>query len=317
MEGTFHRRELKLPAVSFSSSEGRQFFAESLVDGFLDGYFPLAENYITQGHPAFCGLGSLTMALNSLLVDPKRIWQGVWRWFDESMLDCCENPEVVKTQGISLAKLACLARCNGALSTLKHADTITEDIFREDIKRATNFILADVDTEHADNSRSVIICSYGRRALNQTGDGHFSPIGAYNSRRDMVLIMDVARFKYPAHWVPLSMLFAAMNTVDADAGKYRGYMVISIGDNMASTLDCCASLCVTEGSQVTLPPLEVSGKGTDSTASDAASPPTAGAADGGSINDAARQAVQDRVNMFLNHSCKNCSVSGCCSTNSA
>jgi glutathione gamma-glutamylcysteinyltransferase len=76
MEGSFHRRELNSPALAFSSNEGRQIFRESMEDEFLEGYYALAENYMTQGHVAFCGLGSLTMALNALLVDPKRIWQG-------------------------------------------------------------------------------------------------------------------------------------------------------------------------------------------------------------------------------------------------
>lgn len=58
------------------------------------------------GHPAFCGIGSLTMALNALLLDPNRVWQGVWRWFDESMLDCCEPLDVVRLKGIILPKLA-------------------------------------------------------------------------------------------------------------------------------------------------------------------------------------------------------------------
>ena len=39
------------------------------------------------------------------------------------------------------------------------------------------------------------------------GDGHFSPIGGYNAREDLVLILDTARFKYPPHWVPLPMLY--------------------------------------------------------------------------------------------------------------
>jgi glutathione gamma-glutamylcysteinyltransferase len=45
----------------------------------MEAYFPLAEQYSTQGHPAFCGIGSLTVALNALLVDPHRVWKGVWR----------------------------------------------------------------------------------------------------------------------------------------------------------------------------------------------------------------------------------------------
>lgn len=56
----------------------------------------------------------------------------------------------------------------------------------------------------------------------QTGSGHFSPIGGYHAGKDMVLILDVARFKYPPHWVPLSLLWEAMNTVDEATGHRRG-----------------------------------------------------------------------------------------------
>lgn len=59
--------------------------------------------------------------------------------------------------------------------------------------------------------------------LVQTGTGHFSPIGGYHAGRDMALILDVARFKYPPHWVPLSLLWEAMNTLDEASGHRRGY----------------------------------------------------------------------------------------------
>lgn len=57
----------------------------------------------------------------------------------------------------------------------------------------------------------------------QTGTGHFSPIGGYHAERDMVLILDVARFKYPPHWVPLSLLWEAMESIDESTGRHRGY----------------------------------------------------------------------------------------------
>lgn len=56
----------------------------------------------------------------------------------------------------------------------------------------------------------------------QTGTGHFSPIGGYHAEKDMALILDVARFKYPPHWVPLSLLWEAMDTVDDASGHRRG-----------------------------------------------------------------------------------------------
>ncbi|XP_076921438.1 glutathione gamma-glutamylcysteinyltransferase 1-like isoform X1 [Bidens hawaiensis] len=43
----------------------------------------------------------------------------------------------------------------------------------------------------------------------------------------MALILDVARFKYPPHWVPLKLLWEAMDTVDDTSGFRRGFMLIS------------------------------------------------------------------------------------------
>ena len=57
----------------------------------------------------------------------------------------------------------------------------------------------------------------------QTGTGHFSPIGGYHAGRDMVLMLDVARFKYPPHWIPLKLLWEAMDTIDEATGHRRGY----------------------------------------------------------------------------------------------
>ncbi|KAK9733767.1 hypothetical protein RND81_04G090900 [Saponaria officinalis] len=57
----------------------------------------------------------------------------------------------------------------------------------------------------------------------------------------MVLILDVARFKYPPHWIPLTLLWDAMNTVDSATGEHRGYMLISRQQQQPSllyTLSC-------------------------------------------------------------------------------
>jgi glutathione gamma-glutamylcysteinyltransferase len=220
LNGTYHRRELNPPAIPFCDRQGRELFKESLDDGLLESYFPLSEQFTTQSHPAFCGIGSLTMALNSLLLDPQRVWQGIWRWFDESMLDCCVSHEVIKLKGITIPKLACLARCNGAEATLKYATEVTMEEFRQDIIRVSSQAIDDM-------KREVIIVAYNRPVVNQTGSGHYSPIGGYNRRSDMVLIMDVARFKYPPHWIPLELLYDAMKSIDQETNKSRGYILIS------------------------------------------------------------------------------------------
>lgn len=34
----------------------------------------------SQDEPAYCGLASLAMTLNTLNIDPRRTWKGPWRW---------------------------------------------------------------------------------------------------------------------------------------------------------------------------------------------------------------------------------------------
>ena len=79
------------------------------------------------------------MALNALGIDPGRAWKGPWRWFDESLLDCCEPLPVVQQQGIPLRKLHCLARCNGAQSRMTYGDAVSLDAFREVITFVWSF----------------------------------------------------------------------------------------------------------------------------------------------------------------------------------
>ena len=65
----------------------------------------------------------------------------------------------------------------------------------------------------------VLVLSYSRKVLGQTGDGHFSPVGGYHPERDLVLILDTARFKYPPHWVSLRLIWDAMLALDKSTGE--------------------------------------------------------------------------------------------------
>ena len=193
-------------------------------------YFPLSESFQTQADPSYCGLGSLTMVLNAMLLDPQRVWKGVWRWFDEvNILTCCTTHDHVKTSGITLAEVDCLAKCSGADSQIKYASVISENEFREDI------ISCCFDNNIGDESHTKLVyclVSYSRSKLNQTGQGHFSPIGGYHKPSDMVLIMDVARFKYPPHWVPLADLYQAMLDIDSESSKSRGYLLLRLPNEL-------------------------------------------------------------------------------------
>jgi hypothetical protein len=72
-----------------------------------------------------------------------------------------------------------------------------------------------------------MIISYSRQEFGQTGDGHFSPVGGYHAASDRLLLLDVARFKYPPHWLPLKLVWKAMCRIDPETAQSRGYMVLS------------------------------------------------------------------------------------------
>lgn len=142
--------------------EMQQLLLEAIHTGMAEGFYKLISNFQTQSEPAYCGLATLAMVLNALAIDPGRKWKGKhgsnifesylillcfefrhstiflitsfyagpWRWFDESMLDCCESLEVVKERGISFGKLVCLAQCSGAKVEAFRASRSSVDEFR-------------------------------------------------------------------------------------------------------------------------------------------------------------------------------------------
>lgn len=215
---TLYRRPLPEHNIAFSSVEGRALFQQALVDGTAQSFFALSEQFHTQAEPAFCGLASLVVVLNALGIDPQRTWRGPWRWFSEELLDCCVPLARVRETGISIGQLACLARCNGAEAVVHRPTTDSLESFREAV------LLSCRSTDGP-----FVIVSYARDALGQTGDGHFSPLAAYDGAHDRVLVLDVARFKYPPHWVPLAELYAAMLPLDPSTQQSRGWVVVDRG----------------------------------------------------------------------------------------
>ncbi|KAL3029090.1 hypothetical protein AAZX31_03G146500 [Glycine max] len=151
-----YRRVLPSPSIEFASPEGKKLFGEALERGTMQGFFKLISYYQTQSEPAYCGLATLSVVLNALAIDPGRKWKGPWRWFDESMLDCCEPLAKVKLEGITFGKVACLARCNGAKVEAFRSDQSSVDDFR-------NRVISCSSSEDCH-----VIVSYHRTPLNQS-----------------------------------------------------------------------------------------------------------------------------------------------------
>ena len=235
---SFYRRPLPADCTAFSSPRGRQVFQSALQTGGLKSFFSLIEQHTTQTEPAYCGLATLVVALNAMAIDPRENWKTPWRWYQEELIKCCcdFDLEQVKKTGITLADFRCLAICQGLLADIHYADdeATTLERFREAIRE-----VCVEDPNPLDNNDSslplsstgqaladVLVVSYDRKSLGQTGSGHFSPIAAYDKVSDSVLILDTARFKYGSHWVAVSQLFKALQPLDKDTGRSRGFAML-------------------------------------------------------------------------------------------
>jgi hypothetical protein len=114
-------------------------------------------------------------------------------------------------EGLTLDQLADIAR-----QKLHRKVTVLRDLdlaaFREQLGRAN------------DPVRRYVI-NFSRGPLFGTGGGHHSPIAAYLSEEDLVLVLDVNK-KYGPWLVKSDRLYEAMDTIDATARKKRGLLLI-------------------------------------------------------------------------------------------
>ena len=190
--------------VAFTSCKSQAYLVAAISAG-----------YATQSEPTSCGLATICLILNAAAIDPQRPWKSIWRWYDEEMLDGCLPLASVKEAGVTMDEFGCLARCNMLQAEVIRGSTLEE--FRRDVMESTN-----------SHGEKFLAACYSRSALGQVGDGHFSPIAAYTGKADdLVLVLDVARYKYGSYWIPLEAMWNALNTIDEVSGQMRGYCLLS------------------------------------------------------------------------------------------
>ena len=82
------------------------------------------------------------------------------------MLDCCVPLDFIQQDGITMEQFSCLALCNNLHLVVTRIDEgLDINKFRDVVK------------EVCIGEEKVLVCSYSRELLGQTGDGHYSPIG--------------------------------------------------------------------------------------------------------------------------------------------
>jgi len=197
--------------VSISSAEGQQLLA--LAESKAD-YAQLAPYLVAQARRAFCGPATSAAVINAALRPQPLATQGS---LFNGAASAVKSELALSFNGLTLDELAAFIRAHRLQVQIVHATDSGLPLFREAARKTLR------------EPGTFLITNYDRRVLRQSGAGHISPIGALDSETDRVLILDVATQKYPYTWVPVSMLWAAMNTVDSDSGQTRGYLLVAAG----------------------------------------------------------------------------------------
>jgi hypothetical protein len=212
---SFNRLPVPQQLIAGDSATGQKLFVGS---GYTADYDALMAHFVAQTRPAFCGVASSVVVLNSLPAGP--VMKGIpaeqltqQSFFDDATSKV-RNEWRVTFGGMTLAQLRDLLNAHGANATATYASDTTLDAFRELAK--TNLA----------TPGDYLLVNYQRGALGQRPTGHISPLAAYNAENDRFLILDVAAYKYPPVWVKAEDLWSGINAIDPSTGRTRGFVVV-------------------------------------------------------------------------------------------
>jgi len=203
--------------VTFSSPEGRHLMETSKFKG---DFWQLSCYFITQKNVGYCSVASSVMVLNALEIEKPEVVE-----YKNNRLFTQENfftpavrksllPEFVRGHGMNLDQVKGALETFDLQVTLYPGDSLSIERLRFLLKEVLN------------DPQRLMIAEYHRQKLEQKGVGHFSPIAAYNEQADMVLILDVSRYKYPPVWVKLPLFLSSLQGGDSE-GKALGVVIVS------------------------------------------------------------------------------------------
>ena len=174
-------------------------------------YPALHDNFESQSLMAYCGVASSVIVLNAMHTQTSRVTQK--SFFDDAARRVM-NPFTVAFGGMTLDQNVALWHAHGINAVGVHAAESSVEKFRDIVK------------QNLATPNDYLLVNYNRQPLGEDGGGHFSPLAAYDAASDSALIMDVTAYNYPPTWVPLTLLWNGMNTIDSSSGKTRGFVVV-------------------------------------------------------------------------------------------
>jgi len=180
-------------------------------------YWALSPYYVPQISRSSCSLAAVTMLLNALLPLPARA--------DQSLVSQSALLETLKTKaqragedwatktaddgsGVTFADFRDYVRVSLKAYDL---DAEVETFEPSDRSKATLRRLRSLLSRNERSGDDIALIYYNQGVVTGDWDGpHLSPIGAYDTRRRRVLIMDVDRQWYVPYWTSDEKLLEAM-----------------------------------------------------------------------------------------------------------
>lgn len=206
--------------VTLISDEGRQRIDRSR---YRTDYVSLMATFDMQERQTLCSVATGVSILNALPlkrpVDPR---YAPYPYFTQAnyfndRVDAIITRDTTLKMGQTLQQAAAVMAAHGAVTKAYHAADSSLEEFRR------------IARENMASRDDFVAVNYRRNHVGQPPGAHFSPLAAYDETSDSFLILDVARYKFPPVWVKAADLFDAMNTLDTDSGKTRGFIVVSAG----------------------------------------------------------------------------------------
>jgi hypothetical protein len=208
-----------LPVVVYwDSPEGKALRARMPANA---DYWQLAPTFAVQMTQSYCSVASAITVLNAMPIKkPVDPTYAPYAYFTQTNFFSPEVEKVISAKtvleiGMTREQMAETLSRQGVKAISIAGDTLSEEGLRTLLKKALG------------DDGQFVLANYFRANLGQVGGGHWSALAAYDAQSDSVLILDVAKYKYPPAWVSISILQQAMATLDTTSNKTRGLVVVS------------------------------------------------------------------------------------------
>ena len=194
-------------------------------------YWSIAPHLIQQGTDSSCSLATAVMLLNAVRGHEGQLRIG-GAVSETRLLDKLGNTfwrDAVAQDGSGLSLTEFAVAMERALATYECAGTWGVDIAPVTDADAAIGDLRSALQAMEGGAGGFVAANYHLDLFYGDGVdvGHFSPVGAYDEARDLVLMLDVYKKDYEPMWAPLPRLARAMATLSRKTGEPRGYAMVT------------------------------------------------------------------------------------------